>query len=171
MREFFKSKKWRIILWATTLVLSAVLLIPLNFVSAWQDKVVELLCFGLAWYALLLSYRAGKGKLRRTLCVFGVIVMCYISLSLPVALLGFTRSPMEYINSPNGENTAVVIRSSFKATSYNVTPLRAKVFIRSGEGVLLSIGVDPPDTSEFIWIDENTLQFEDWDGETQTIRF
>jgi len=171
MKAFQKSKKWRIILWSVVLVLLAALFVSRNLVVAWPGKVIALLCCGLAWYAVLLSYRAGKGKVRRVLCVLGIVALSYASLTLPVALLGTARRPVEYITSPNGENTAVVIRESFTATGYSVHPLHCKFLIRSDEGIQLGLDADPPDTAQFVWVDENTLQFADENGKTLTIRF
>jgi len=172
MKAFFKSKQWRIIVTAMAilpaLLLLGVLLIPLSFVNDWPGKIMFLLWLGLAFYALALNRRGGR--LRKGLCVAGIVVLGLVSLeAVPMALFT-SRRAVEYITSPNGVNTAVIMSHSFIDTSYSVYPLRGKIFICNEEGVFQGEG-EPPDTSQFIWIDENILQFEDENGETRTITF
>ena len=79
--------------------------------------------------------------------------------------------PAYYITSPNGKHTAVVMRRFFTAADHAVYPSLGKLLYRRGEGFWLCEGFEPPDASIFVWLGENTLQFEDIYGETQTIQF
>jgi len=173
MKAFFKSKQWRIIVTAMAilpaLLLLGILLIPLRFVNDWPGRIMILLWLGLAFYALALNLYGGR--LRKGLCMAGIVVLGFVSLQAVPMILFTRRRAVEYIASPNGVNTAVVVRHSFTSTACHVYPLRAKIFIRSEERVFLGEGFEPPDTSQFIWVDENILQFEDENGETRTVEF
>ena len=174
VRVFMKSRKWRAIIWTLVLLLTALYAAQvtgaLSFVSSLHNKIAILIWVVLTWYALLLSWRAGEGKLRTGLCLTGMLIALLGTLLALLFLLGGSRRAVEYIGSPNGRNTAVVTRSSFMDDIYLVYPLRAKVFVVSNESVWLSKG-ERPDASRFIWVDEDTLQFEDMLGETQIVRF
>lgn len=169
MKAFFKSKKWRIAVSAAALLLPGILLIPLRLVNAWPGKIMLLLWLGLLFYALALNRHGGR--LRKGLCTAGIVVLSLVSLeTVPMALFT-SRRAVEYITSPNGDNTAVVTSESFTRTDYLVYPLRGKIFIRGEESVLLKEGFGQPDTTQLIWIDNETLQLVDWYGETRTITF
>jgi len=150
--------------------LLASLLVPISFVNAWPGRIMLFLWLGLMWYALLLFWRARKRTLHGNLCIAGMVLLALVTLEAFFVLLSDRRA-VEYITSPSGENTAVVIRESFTATGYSVHPLHCKFFIRGDEGIQLGLGADPPDTAQFVWVDENTLQFADENGKTLTIRF
>jgi len=171
MKKLRQTWQWPAAVWAAVLLLPAMPLIPLSFIYKWPVWVLTLLWFLLAGYATALIWH--NKILRKAVRVVWLVSLFLGLLASPLILMLALsgQSAYEYINSPGGTHTAVVVEQQAFDWVYYVSPAYGKVLYHSKKAVFVSKG-DPPDTSQFVWLDEHTLQVpEGWGEKVETIRF